>query len=170
MTALAVARKGGAFLSDLALELTGQFRQTGAGQRAEKRLVNPIAFELGAPGSGLIIYVPTGYITDGFSMPGKALQAFQPHSARFLLPAILHDWLYDTGLVPRAVADRVLLQAMRAVGAPEWQCMAVYLGVRAGGRGGFGLPLPVNMAIVREARTLGVSNALLAYLANPAPH
>ena len=63
--------------------------------------MQPIAFELGAPGSGLIIYVPAGYITDGFSMPGKALQAFQPRSANFLLPSILHDWLYDTGLVPR---------------------------------------------------------------------
>lgn len=159
-------RKAGAFLSDGALELTGEFRRTGyGGKRYERRLVQPIVFEVGATGSGLIVYVPAGYITDGFSMPGTLLQLFQPHSARYLLPSILHDWLYDTGLVSRGIADAVLLQAMRAVGAAGWQAKLVYFAVRLGGWGGFGKPLPVNLDIVDGAPALGVSEAIVAYLA-----
>lgn len=162
---LASARKAGAFETpEPQLEPTGTQRRTGLGMRTDRRLLAPIAFELGAPGSGLIIYVPAGYITDGYSLPGLALQAFQPASARYLMPAILHDWLYDVGLVPRAMADRVLLHAMRAVGVPEWQCLPVYAAVRAGGWGGFAKPLPVNLDIVRQARANGVTDALLAHL------
>jgi hypothetical protein len=162
---LAAARKGGAFETpEPLLELTGEARRTGLGMRVERRLAAPLAFEMGAAGSGLILYVPAGYVTDGYSMPGLALQAFQPSSPRYLMPAILHDWLYDAGLVSRAMADLVLLQAMRAVGVPEWQCLPVYLAVRAGGWGGFAKPLPVNLDIVRQARANGVSAALLAHL------
>lgn len=161
----AAARKSGAFLSDATLELTGGFRRTWFAKRYERRLVAPIVFELGAPGSGLIIYVPAGYITDGFSMPGTLLQLFQPHSARYLLPSILHDWLYDTGLVSRGIADAVLLQAMRAVGAAGWQAKLVYFAVRLGGWGGFGKPMPENLDIVDAAPGLGVGEAIVAYLA-----
>lgn len=163
-TPLAAARKGGDFLADGALELTGGYRLPNQKRRPEHRLVDPIVFELGAPGSGLLIYVPAGYVTDGYSMPGRLLQLFQPHSARYLLPAILHDWLYDTGMVPRAVADRILLQAMRSIRVPEWQCQLVYRAVRFGGGGGFADPLPINLDIVARAPTLGASAALLTYL------
>lgn len=157
-------RKAGEFLSDAALVATGEYRLPGSETRPERRLVEPVVFTLGGAGSGVHITVPVGYVTDGYSMPGRLLQAFQPHTARWLMPSILHDWLYDAGLVPRAVADRVLLHAMRAVGVSKVRCFLVYWAVRLGGRGGYGKPLPINLAIVREARTEGLRDAIFAFL------
>lgn len=164
MSATKAARKAGEFLSDAALVETGEFRLPGRRLRPERRLVEPVVFELGGDGSGVTITVPSGYITDGYSMPGALLQVFQPHTARWLLPAILHDWLYDAGLVPRAVADRVLLHAMRAVGVSKPRAFIVYWAVRLGGKGGFGRPEPSNLALVRAARTAGVRDAIYAFL------
>lgn len=134
------------------LELTGGRRKTGWGWRVERRLLEPVSFRCSVAGFDLSVEVPAGYITDGYSMPGMLLQVFQPSDPIYLLPPILHDWPYDVGILPREVADLMLLQAMRAVGVPEWQCIAVYGAVRVGGGGGYGKPLPVNMDIVREAR------------------
>lgn len=162
--ALATARKGGEFLSDAALEATGAYRIPGLKRRAEMRLVEPIVFEIGACGSGLFVTVPRGYITDGYSLPGTLLQLFQPRSANYLLPAILHDWLYDVGSVPRDICDRILLQAMRAVGVSKFRRFIVYRAVRLGGWGGFAKPLPINLACVTQARESRALDALLAYL------
>lgn len=168
------AARTGVFDSEApVLTATGNRRQTGWGWRTEYRLAEPVVFNLGAGGSGLVLYVPRDYVTDGFSMPGVLLQMFQPSDPVYLLPAILHDWLYDAGLVPREMADLVLLCAMRAVGVPDWKRRAVYAAVRIGGQGGFGRPLPVNMDIVRAARANGVSIAIRQYLmtlAKEAPH
>lgn len=160
----AVIRKGGEFLSEAALVATGEFRVPNLKRRPEYKLAEPIVFEIGGPGSGLQVVVPAGYVTDGYSLPGALLQLFQPHSANFKLPSILHDWLYDAGLVPRAMADRILLQAMRAVKVAGWQRALVFAAVRLGGWGGFNRPLPINLGIVAKARTLGAGEALLAYL------
>lgn len=160
----AAARASGEFLSDAALVATGEYRLPNLRRRPEFRLTEPIVFEIGGPGSGLQVVVPAGYITDGYSLPGGLLQLFQPHAAHFKLPSILHDWLYDAGLVPRAMADRILRQAMRAVNVPGWQRWLVYVAVRLGGWGGFNKPLPINLDIVAKARSLGAASALLAYL------
>lgn len=165
----AAIRAGGEFLSDAALVPTGEFRIPNLKRRPEYRLAEPIVFEIGGPGSGLQVVVPAGYITDGYSLPGALLQLFQPRSANYLLPSILHDWLYDAGLVPRAMADRILRQAMRAVKVPAWRCAIVYAAVRLGGSGGFNKPIPINLEIVAKARTLGASAALLGYLREITP-
>lgn len=162
-------RTGGEFLSDAALVPTGEYRLPNLKRRPEFTLAEPIVFEIGGAGSGLQVVVPAGYVTDGYSLPGMALQLFQPRSANYLLPSILHDWLYDAGLVPRAMADRILLQAMRAVKVAAWQRGLVYTAVRLGGGGGFNRPLPINLEIVRKARTLGAGAALLAYLREITP-
>lgn len=163
MVAAKAERKAGEFLSDAALEATGEFRK-GRARRPEYRLVEPVVFELGGKGSGTALIVPAGYITDGYSMPGRLLQMFQPHGARWLLPSILHDWLYDAGLVPRAFADRVLLHAMRAVGVSKARSFLVYWAVRLGGWGGFNRPYARNLDVVALARQLDVPAAVIAYL------
>ncbi len=168
--ALAADRKGGAFLRDAALKPTGAYRLPGLALRPEMRLVEPIVFEVGARGSGLFITVPAGYITDGYSMPGRLLQAKQPKGANYLLPAILHDWLYDVGTVPRDMCDRILLQAMRAVGVEKLHRFVVYRAVRLGGAGGFAKPLPINLACVRRARESQAFDALLAIMKKEIPH
>ena len=170
VAALAAARKGGAFLSDIVLQPTGAYRLPGLQRRPEMRLVEPVVFELGAAGSGFFITVPAGYVTDGYSLPGRLLQHFQPKDGRNLMPAILHDWLYDVGSVPRDVCDRILLQAMRAIDVDRVQRFCVYRAVRFGGAGGFAQPLPVNLASVRRARASRAFDALLAHLKSEISH
>lgn len=156
------ANKGGTFLDEGALRATGRQRE-GEG-RPEYVVTRPIVFEIGAKGSGMCVWVPASYITDGYSLPGRFLQWWQPEHANWLLPAILHDWLYDTGRVPRDMCDRILLQAMREVGVAAWQRFIVYRAVRLGGGGGYGRPTPDNLSIVNASRDAAVADAVLAYL------
>lgn len=154
----------GLILDDSAIKWRGTFRDTGLQTREEFELTRRIVVELGGRGSGLLLVVPKGYVPDGYSMPGRILQAFQPRHARWLLPSILHDWLYDVGSIPRSVCDAILFDVMKELGVPHWQCLAVYLAVRAGGWGGFNKPLPINLAIVREARMKSLSPDITKYL------
>lgn len=80
------------------------------------------------------IEVPAGTRTDLASIP-RALRNLpsldpQAHSRR---PAVVHDYLYSTQTVTRAIADRFLLDAMQAEGATFRARWMFYYGVRAGG-------------------------------------
>ena len=50
--------------------------------------------------------IPAGFITDGASVPRILYWLFEPTGVLFI-PAILHDYLYATKLVPRSMADRM---------------------------------------------------------------
>ena len=136
------------WLKDGDLEETGALRHG----RSEYRLTRPIHYDVGQPGSGMSVQVPAGYVTDLYSLPGRILQRWQPDTARWALPAILHDWLYDVGRVGRESADRILLEAMRQLGVRPLQRLAVWSGVRLGGWRGYGRPEPVNYLLVEAAR------------------
>ena len=161
---MGAVRRSVLVLTDECFEATGKFRERGSKTRPTRRLLKPIVCELGGAGSGLFVVVPPGYITDGYSMPGRLLQVFQPRSAKWFLPSLLHDWLYDGGLLPRDMCDRILLEAMRELGVEWWQRMFVYLGVRIGGWGGYGAPLPENLELVLAERRAGLSERFTAYL------
>jgi len=80
------------------------------------------------------IVVPAGFVTDYASVPRLPLTytLFGPygHAA-----AVIHDYLYATGLYPREVADRVFHRALRASGIARWRAGLMYAGVRVGGAG-----------------------------------
>jgi hypothetical protein len=48
-------------------------------------------------------------------------------------PAVIHDWLYYSALVPRAMADGVFKEAMGVIGMPEYKRELIYWGTRLGG-------------------------------------
>ncbi len=160
------APTGGLFLSDGDFVPTGTFRDPGEKTRREYRLVTPVIYEVGGRGSGLIVTVPAGYITDLYSLPGRLLQFWQPSGARWWGPPLLHDWLYDTGLAPRKIADAVLQEAMMALDVDPALRLIVYVGVRVGGRMGRGHPEPANYGLVKAARETDLSVRLAAYLNN----
>lgn len=133
----------------------GLFKPTGTlrdGIRPEYVTTQAFIIEIGEPGSGLAVLIPKGYITDLYSLPGRWLQAWQPHDSYWWIPALLHDWLYDLGIVPRWMCDAVLLLAMRATCIVWRHRMTVYLAVRVGGRGGYGKPLLPNYDLVARER------------------
>ena len=83
------------------------------------------------PDHGLV-EVPAGFETDFASVPRWpltfALLGSYGHAA-----AVIHDWLYTTGQLSRADADRVFLNALRSSGIARWRAWLMWAGVRIGG-------------------------------------
>lgn len=76
--------------------------------------------------------VPRGTRTDLASTPRLplvyALMGNVAHAA-----SVLHDYLYQSGQVPRALADAVMREAAGATGVSWWQRWSMWVGVRAFG-------------------------------------
>lgn len=78
------------------------------------------------------ISVPPGFVTDFASVP-RVPVAFWLTGDTAHAAAVIHDWLYTTGLLPKATADSVFYEAMRASGIPFWRAKVMYWGVAYGG-------------------------------------
>lgn len=89
--------------------------------------------KVGAP-EGKInkITVPAGFKTDLASIP-RFFWRVLPPVGRYDKAAVVHDYLYQFNGVTRKQADDVLLEGMRVLGVPGWQCNVIYAGVRVGG-------------------------------------
>lgn len=97
---------------------------------------------MGGYSTGCIV-VPAGFLTDLASIP-RLFWRVLPQVGKYDAAAVVHDFLYqrpaDTGrpvevggAFTRAEADRVLFDAMVALGVAPWQRWAIYLAVRIGG-------------------------------------
>lgn len=82
--------------------------------------------------AGDALVVPRDFVTDLASIP-RVLYSVIPVNGRHRSASILHDWLYETQPFPRAVCDRLFLNAMADSGVRFSQRWAMYLGVRVGG-------------------------------------
>lgn len=77
--------------------------------------------------NGKIYVIPAGFWTD-FASVG----IFSPLD-KTLYPALIHDWLYYSGIVSRYRADRIFLEAMKFTGVSYVKRYTYYYGVRVGG-------------------------------------
>lgn len=60
--------------------------------------------------NGKSYIVPKGFISDGASIPSIFWGLIAPCiDGRTLRASIIHDWLYSTGILSRADADKVFL-------------------------------------------------------------
>jgi hypothetical protein len=89
-------------------------------------LLSPLVYD--SPLAGMIT-VPTGFITDFVS--------FEPLKDLGQRPAVVHDYLYTTGTVPRETADEVLLEALQSVGVDDALARAMFDAVRLFGASHF---------------------------------
>ena len=80
-------------------------------------------------GAGREIEVPKGFLTDLASVPRLLWWWFPPYGS-YTFAAVLHDWLYRTGIVSRAVADATFLEAMESLGTGGFTRRILYLAVR----------------------------------------
>lgn len=76
--------------------------------------------------------VPRGFTTDFASVPRwlplvYAVLGDTAHEA-----AVIHDYLYRTGIVSRRAADIILRDVALDTGEPPWRAWALYWGVRVG--------------------------------------
>ena len=83
-----------------------------------------------------IITTKAGFVTDLASIPRLPL-VFVLLAKYADKPGVTHDYLYSTGILPRAIADKVLREACLCVGVPAWKAAMIYWGVRIGGASHF---------------------------------
>lgn len=79
-----------------------------------------------------LISVPAGFKTDFASVPRIGL-IYSLLGDTAHEPAVIHDWGYYCGVLPRKVCDKVILEAMGVIGMPWYRRWPIYAGVRAGG-------------------------------------
>lgn len=82
--------------------------------------------------ANLLITVPVGFYTDFASVPRLGV-VYAMLGDRAHEPAVIHDWLYYSAILPRETADNVLMEAMRVLDLPWWQSYPIFWGVRIGG-------------------------------------
>lgn len=82
------------------------------------------------------IAAPAGFDTDLASIPrmARGLPDFSP-TGLSRRPAVLHDYLYASGDLPRMAADELLYLGLLAEGAPELIARTYYRAVRVFGGG-----------------------------------
>lgn len=79
--------------------------------------------------------VPAGFASDGGSIPRFAWSWCSPLDGRYVHIYVLHDWLFDTHVITRAQADRILLDLLILAGMRRSQAYTIYSAVRVfGGR------------------------------------
>lgn len=97
---------------------------------ADRLLLSPLVFD-----SILLdrqIHVPTGFVTDFASVP-RAPLTYWLFGGVGDEAAVVHDFLYERGLVPREQADDIYLEALEACGVAKWRRLAMWAAVRAFG-------------------------------------
>ena len=89
----------------------------------------PLAYDLGRKNSGLRITVPKDYSSDLASIHWS-LQWFLPRRGKHDGPALLHDWLYNTHLVSRPIADAIFHEALLVCGVSPFKAWVMVTAVR----------------------------------------
>ena len=75
------------------------------------------------------ITVPRGFESDFASVPRLPL-AYWLFGGVADEAAVIHDFAYSTGMVTRAMADKVFLEALEACGTAAWRRWPMFWGVR----------------------------------------
>lgn len=98
------------------------------------KLIAEFAFESEA--AERIIRVPAGFITDFASIP-RFFWRLLPPTGQYGKAAVVHDYLYSTHLVSKAIADKVFLEGMLVLEVPPWKARLMYQAVHVFGGGPF---------------------------------
>ena len=123
------------FLTRLSLDLADE--DTSSDGRGTWIVRAPLVYQSDL--AGIVITAPAGLITDLASVPrmpfAYLLTGGIGHKA-----AVIHDCLYTTHVVTRAVADGVFHEALLLCGVSRWQAWLMWAGVRIGGAAAWDAP------------------------------
>jgi len=98
----------------------------------DRILLAPLAYY--SPLLAEVVLVPAGFVTDYASVP-RAPLTYWLFGGVGDEAAVVHDFLYEKGLVPRDVADEVYAEALAACGVPAWRRGPMWAAVRLFGAG-----------------------------------
>jgi hypothetical protein len=90
----------------------------------------PLIYTIGISKDSLT--VPAGFVTDFASIP-QVFHSLLRQNGNYLLPAVVHDYLYWKQSCTREQSDQILLLGMIENKVPDLQRMAIYGAVRAAG-------------------------------------
>ena len=92
-----------------------------------------------ATGTGEVIYIPAGFITDFASIPKFFRRVYQPATGKHRRGSVIHDYIYRTDSLnyTRKQADQVFLEIMELDGVSRFDRKAIYYSVRTGGSSSF---------------------------------
>lgn len=79
-----------------------------------------------------LVIVPEGFVTDFASVP-RAPLTYWLFGGIGDEAAVVHDFAYEKGIVPRDMADDLYLEALEACGVPAWRRRAMWAAVRVFG-------------------------------------
>lgn len=91
------------------------------------RLLHELRYDSARLNARLV--VPAGFVTDLASVPRLPF-AFWFTGDTAHAPTVVHDFLYGTRMVPRAVADAIFAEAMVDIGEPAWRRGLMWAAVR----------------------------------------
>jgi len=97
------------------------------------RIYKPMPYEI----DGVAASVPAGFETNLASIP-RIFWNILPPTGKYAKAAILHDWLYTGGKLPREQCDVVLREGMKALGVETWKRHVMYYSVRLFGKSHYG--------------------------------
>ncbi len=72
---------------------------------------------------------PVGFVTNFASVPRLFWSVLAPWG-RHMKAAVMHDYLYRTGCVPRKDADKLFYRMMKELGVSWWRRSTMYRTVR----------------------------------------
>lgn len=93
-------------------------------------------YRIGGMDSKEIVTVPKGFETDFASVP-RILWSIFPPDGTYTQAAVLHDYLYYSGIFNRKKCDGIFLEAMEVLNVPWWKRKLMYRAVRIFGRFGW---------------------------------
>lgn len=101
-------------------------------------LLQPFEYHVGEIDSGVLICVPTGFVTDFASSP-RALWWICPPTGKYGKAAVIHDYLYRTPAYEctRKQADKIFVEAMAVLGVPRYRRSIMYRSLRMFGARNF---------------------------------
>jgi hypothetical protein len=95
-------------------------------------LLAPFRYWIDELHDGTVIEMPIGARTDFASIP-RIFWNILPPWGKYGKAAVIHDWLYKTGVFDRKKCDVIFLEAMNVLGVNYITRYTMYYGVRAGG-------------------------------------
>ena len=100
------------------------------GARRRWRITRDVEWEIGYKGSGRMITIPAGTEFES-SVPGFFRWFLNPDDPRFLLAALVHDFMLESGVYGRPQAAAEWYDGARAADAPVWKAKLAYVAVAA---------------------------------------
>ncbi len=95
-------------------------------------ILTDFSYHIGSYPRGVMITVPAGFQTDFASVPRPFWGLFPPDGV-YTKAAVIHDYLYDTRITSRLVADAIFLEAMGVLGVGHAQRLMIFAAVRCFG-------------------------------------